>query len=336
MKKGQMKIMPKIYTNSEINKAGKMLVENVSKDEIDKATDIISHWRAAHASYTEIMKNILQKRAGRVDSKAIVVSRLKKLDSIKLKLSLIRDMQLSRMQDIGGCRVVVSNLRKASYLNKILKRFTSKFKLINEKDYILHPKRTGYRGYHLVYEYEHNNKEEYRILVEVQVRTMLQHAWATAVETVGLFTGSALKSNIGDEKWREFFIMVSKLFSLEEIEKREDQKSIIKTLRNFNRSNHFIEQMNSFVITMDKMKDHVSGGYFLLVLDYQEHMLRIRSFSNDELEKASQAYMEAETKSNHNAVLVSAKTFDEIKSGYQNYFGNMQLFLDTYKTIMKR
>jgi len=37
----------------------------------------------------------------------------------------------------------------------------------------------------------------------------LQHAWATAVEAVGIFTKQALKSNIGDGEWLRLFALMS-------------------------------------------------------------------------------------------------------------------------------
>jgi hypothetical protein len=41
--------------------------------------------------------------------------------------------------------------------------------------------------------------------VEVQVRTQLQHSWATAVEAVGLFRREDLKAGRGDLDWLRLF-----------------------------------------------------------------------------------------------------------------------------------
>ncbi len=54
------------------------------------------------------------------------------------------------------------------------------------------------------------------MLIEVQLRTRLQHNWATAVETVGIFTGEALKSSQGNEDWQDFFRLVSTWFAHKE------------------------------------------------------------------------------------------------------------------------
>ncbi|MDQ5968602.1 MAG: hypothetical protein QG561_253 [Patescibacteria group bacterium] len=62
------------------------------------------------------------------------------------------------------------------------------------------------------------------MLIEIQLRTRLQHNWATAVETVGIFTGEALKSSQGNEDWQRFFQLVSTWFAI-----KEEQKVIPNT-----------------------------------------------------------------------------------------------------------
>lgn len=46
----------------------------------------------------------------------------------------------------------------------------------------------------------------------MQIRTAIQHSWATAVEMVGLFRKESLKSGLVDIKWLRFFELVSELF----------------------------------------------------------------------------------------------------------------------------
>ena len=71
----------------------------------------------------------------------------------------------------------------------------------------------------MVYEFESKSPQftQYNgMLVEIQLRTQLQHYWATAVETVGIFTGEALKSSQGNLDWQEFFRLASSWFALRE------------------------------------------------------------------------------------------------------------------------
>ena len=330
-------IVSRKYTNGEINRAGNILRNNSLTDEAVKETiEIISDWRAAHSPYNEQLFNLLTKRGKKVDSKTVLVNRLKKIESIKLKLDINPKSQLSRMQDIGGCRAIVRDIKKATSLKNRMLKFTGKFIVIKENDYISIPKKTGYRGYHIVYEYK-TKDDEYRILLEVQIRTKIQHAWATMVETVGLFTNQALKSNIGPEEWKNFFVLTSKLFEADEMNRKEGIKDIITDLKTINRKHHLIDQINGFGIYLDKYRES-NSPYYLLVFNYETKNLTITSYSKDDLEEAVMDYKIAEESKigqQSNAVLVSANNFEDIKTGYQNYFANTSMFLEEYKRILK-
>lgn len=325
------------YTNGEINRAGDVLRKNsLSDDVVKQPIEIISDWRAAHGPYNDQLFSLLTKRGKKVDSKIVLVNRLKKIESIKLKLEINPESQLSRMQDIGGCRAIVRDIKKANYLKNRMLKFTGKFLVKKEDDYITNPKKTGYRGYHIVYEYKARN-DEYRILLEVQIRTKMQHAWATMVETVGLFTNQALKSNLGSDEWKNFFILTSKLFEADEMNEKKGIKDIIADLKVMNRKHHFIDQINGFRIYLDKYKES-DLAYYLLVFNYETKKLRITSYSKDDLESAVLDYKQAEKEIGEqqiNAVLVSANNFEDVKTGYQNYFANTSMFLEEYKRIIK-
>ena len=86
-------------------------------------------------------------------------------------------------------------------------------------DYIKEPKDDGYRGIHIAGRYHPRvaDREPWRDQrIEIQLRTHLRHAFATAVETVTTFTKQPLKFGAGPEEWRRFFsLMGSALADLE-------------------------------------------------------------------------------------------------------------------------
>jgi hypothetical protein len=52
--------------------------------------------------------------------------------------------------------------------------------------------------------------------IEIQLRTQLQHAFSTSVETVTTFTRSPLKFGGGPDEWRRFFALTGSAFALRE------------------------------------------------------------------------------------------------------------------------
>lgn len=95
-------------------------------------------------------------------------------------------MAFSRMQDIGGCRAVVGTATKVDSLVATCEGAAGRSKgpeLIRKYDYISSPKSDGYRGVHLIYRYRSAAKEKKAwngLRIEVQIRSRLQHAWASA------------------------------------------------------------------------------------------------------------------------------------------------------------
>lgn len=209
------------FSNNEINKAGDILASNVSSpDKIDSAGNILSNWRSAHSFPLHTFAIRLRKLAAESDSDALVVRRLKRTPSIikKLKRLQTNKMQMSRMQDVAGTRAVLKDMIAVDKLFDLyLKRKGIKHKLHNLKNYITQPKNDGYRSIHLVYKYYSDKNSEYDgLLVEIQIRTKIQHFWATAVETVDHFTRQAIKSNEGEKDWIDFFRLVSSIFAIAE------------------------------------------------------------------------------------------------------------------------
>ena len=108
-------------------------------------------------------------------------------------------MELARMQDIGGLRAIVRSVAVVKTLELAYKNSRFKHTPGSSKNYLDSPKPDGYRGVHLIYRYQNPIATEYNGLsLELQLRTHLQHAWATAVETMGTFLGQALKSGQGE------------------------------------------------------------------------------------------------------------------------------------------
>lgn len=110
------------YSKSQINKAGKQLNQVLDEKELDDAILVINDWRTLHLvplTYLENqLKEILQEN--RIVS-YLMSSRLKRLESIQKKIKNTPDMQLARVHDIGGIRIVLHDIKAVERLKDILK-----------------------------------------------------------------------------------------------------------------------------------------------------------------------------------------------------------------------
>src|SRR3990167_6163847 len=146
------------YKKSKVDQAGEILInENYSKKDIDGATLILDNWRSSHSFPLHTFKIRLKRVSKLVDPKALAVQRLKRTPAIIKKLQRKYEgrnpsMKLSQMQDIGGCRAVLSGVREVERLcseyyhvdkNTRGKHCDLKHEFKNKKDYINNPKYDG-------------------------------------------------------------------------------------------------------------------------------------------------------------------------------------------------
>ncbi len=179
------------HSRNQVDNAGFTLAGHSSgRLPATTAYPIINNWRSAHNYPLNTFQVTLRRNCSKVDSDYTVAQRIKRLTSIRAKLQRHDSMQLSQMQDIGGCRAILTSVDNVNALVKLYERSRFKHKLRNKKDYIINPKGDGYRGVHLIYEYVGSPLTSCydKLKIEIQIRTDLQHIWATSVETVGLFT----------------------------------------------------------------------------------------------------------------------------------------------------
>lgn len=331
------------YSKSEINKAGKTIADkNSSKKERQDALKVLNNWRSSHTYPLQVIASNLRSK----NSDSIVVQRLKRLDSITGKIERFPKMDLYRMQDLGGCRVIVDsidevysamNQYKSSRIRHILKR---------EYDYIQNPKESGYRSYHMVYQFHSDRKETYNknMLIEIQFRTKIQHTWATAVEMMGIYTKSNLKSSQGNEDILRFFTLVSSILALKEgtpvcPNTSESADELIKEIKSLDSKHNIVSTLSGLnvAIDFDEKNENKKNKYkyYILILDYSRRKMRIRSFETKNVEIATDIYnrLEDELKSDKNIVLVSASSFDSLRAAYPNYFTDIQEFVDMMRLL---
>ena len=313
-----------------------------AEEEIQNARGVIDNWRAAHAYPLQVFYTNLRRKAGnRTD--VIVAERLKRLNSIVDKLQREPGMELYRMQDLGGCRMVVPTLDEVYYFSRKFQNSRIRHEPKTPKDYIKNPKPSGYRSLHLIYRFRTDTPEKeiynrYPMLIELQFRTHLQHIWATAVESIGIFTDQALKFGRGDEAVKRFFILVSSLFALHEgcpivPGTIADENELISEIEHIDNQHHILDLLRAIRTVVDLEVRNIPDrrGYYILQLNYQTHMLKRHYFKPSEIEKASMIYDYLESKRAKepvDIVLVQAASFSAVKQAYPNYFMDIGEFVE--------
>ncbi len=345
-----MSWLPFTLSKSKIKLAWELLALNpLDRD----ALDTLAEFRSAHAyPLNSIQANLRTKAKKIAGAKWVIISqRLKRIPSILSKLTRESGMNLARMQDIGGCRAIFSSITEVYGCMNAMRMSTMQHNPPRKlNDYIENPKSSGYRGIHMIYEFISDSAQfsQYTgMLIEIQLRTKLQHYWATAVETVGIFTRQSLKSSQWSEEWQQFFRLASNWFALREwqnlIPWLPDAKEWIRTALKQYMSQLKIEETLAWFSHTLKLVEKISWEekqkewYILLILDTTAHTIQIKRFSNSEINLATDLYANQEQKNqgsqDKQIVLFSLESAINLKKAYPNYFWDTTDFMKNLSEV---
>lgn len=315
-------------SKSRVNKAG----DNVrSSRATPEDLAVIEEWRAAHRGVINTFQGILRNRLR--GQRVTVAQRHKRRNTIFDKLQRLPRMQLARMDDVAGCRLIFRNEKELRKFRRSFHsaRFNHKLRHDPDKyDYIKNPKSTGYRGIHDVYEYDvssYAGRALKGLYVEIQYRTLVQHAWATAVEIVGFITESQPKFERGDDRYHQAMAYASEILSraheghtgpfpnlsdrdvLESFLALDDELNLLPTLRGLHQAKSDISDKKNSILIFD------SSGE-----------LTIRSFRDapDALRELFELEKEMPGK---DIVLVRADSSEEVRTAFRNYFTDAREFV---------
>ena len=317
------------HSNSAVKRAAGNLVDNrmTLQEKLD-CLSILANFRSSHNYPMQPIISYFRKKALEVDKKAIVVRRLKRIPSIIDKLKRFPGMQVTTMADIGGIRIITKNIKTVQDIKNHIVKGRTRSKLIGERDYLTHPKDSGYRGIHLIYSYQGSKTAYKGRRIELQIRSHIQHAWATAVEIVGTFLGKNLKASQGDEEWLAFFRLVSSAFAC--LEKNQQLKStqqeeLQKTIEELN----VFDSLVSFSVAA--RESDKKEGFYLLKLNIAHREITAQHINKSFVQEAYEEYRRIEQEisedTTKDVVLVSAESLKELKKAYPNYFADTHLFL---------
>ncbi|NTW14579.1 MAG: RelA/SpoT domain-containing protein [Candidatus Moranbacteria bacterium] len=340
-------------SKEQINKAGASLVSNPN-DKV--ALDLANRWRACHAYPINTFNATLRIKSKAFNESVIVAQRLKRMPTIVDKLKRYPSMKLARMQDIGGLRAVLTSTKCVYELASSYKDTRFRHELVNEKDYIKEPRdEDGYRSIHLIFKYKGANSIANKydgLLLELQIRTKLQHIWATAVETMGTFLGQALKARLGDKEWQDFFALVSSAFAISERmpvlprHRELSKEDIYRAIQKANEELGVLERIKGYAVAVEVISNRPDSSrrghsYHLVVLNSDARSVQVKSYKKGAVKQALEDYSNIENRALNGekieAVLVSAGgPLAVLRQAYPNFFLDIKDFVGKIEDIVRK
>jgi hypothetical protein len=340
------------YSMKDVKRAGEIIAGELSwsadsEPAIREAFQIANNWRDAHAYPMRSVRYSLIWFMRHHNLEGITAARLKRMQAIRRKLRRIPH-NMSQLQDLGGCRAILPAISDVRSLVALLKE-RSRHHLRNEDDYISNPKKDGYRSHHLMLSYRgkgdaavHDDRR-----IEVQIRTRLQHSWATAVEAVGLFRREDLKGNHGSPDWLQLFKLMSAEFAVAEgcqeppnVPPHNERIVEIKNLAQALGATNMLDNLSYAVRATDVYVEPSSKpSYYLIQFDNATKQVTLSPYflpKSAVLEYDNAESFDNQTgKDTTNIVLVEADKLENLKDAYPNYFGDVQLFKTQLGRIVK-
>ena len=330
-------------SRGQVNRAG-----NRVRDGSETSDDIavINTWREAHRHVINSFQAILRKRTR--GSNIVVAQRHKRQHTISDKLIRFPKMQLSRMDDVAGCRLIFGSIEELrGFRETFHKSSRFKHKLKNEPDkydYLAHPKDSGYRGIHDVYEYNVNStagRDRKGLLIELQYRTSHQHAWATAVELVGFLTEDQPKFDRGDGRIKCILRLASEIIArafekmpsclpdlsdrdvVEQFAALDADLNFMRMLRGLNSANRHISKAKDIILIF--RGTGTGEREPMEVRPYRSTPAALRALF--ELEQADPGI---------DVVLVRSERPEDVREAFRNYFSDARQFIKLIRNGSRR
>lgn len=290
----------------------------------------------------------------------MTASRNKRIETIISKLRRPEKPKLDRIHDIAGTRIIFENIKSLEDYIDILENtelVNFKEKINEDKNrynYIKNPKSDGYRSIHKVFYYSSNipystlNEKSFNLenkKIELQLRTRLQHIWATTVEIYDIINKSNIKTgthNKLETKEGLFFKKCSLVF--EGIESNDVEKIKININEIF-RDKDLVEIYNRLkgiknIKNIQLPKTLGSDEVFILITDLNKG--KTTFFTTEPIEKndkqdtflinASYRRLEEKnTKGEYILLLLTLGDIKKLKNVYPNYFLNTNKFISILK-----
>ncbi len=207
-------------SKAQVDKLG----DRLRQDPIDEADlKLLDEYRKSFGeAYTEVV-DAISEHLKTVE----IAGRPEKSTSALIEKLRRESARLSQIQDIAGCRIVVHNIEEQ---DKTIKALRLLFPSITVVDRRIKPS-FGYRAVHVIV-------AMFGKLVEVQVRTLLQHNWALFSEKLADEVDPLIKYGGGDDQAIKLLVDISQI-----IDELETIEEFGRLERNSDKAQKFYEKM---------------------------------------------------------------------------------------------
>ena len=210
-----------------------------------------------------------------------------------------------------------------------------------------HPNNDGYRGIHLITRHDAPSVDLRGLFCETQVRTRLQHAWATALETYDVASREGLKFGRGSENAKRFFQIASALFAMAEGGSTtgvvaESVEELRRELLEIEEQDHIQKRLQACSGSVAILSDESFSGaaYCVLDIDFELQCTSLYTFSEEDVSKAERLYFELERRTLEgestlkDALLVKVSSLKGLGDAYPNYLVNVRFFLESLSRLL--
>lgn len=306
----------------------------INQDDYEQIRKDMDAWRYRHMRpMDDIFDAINELKEKHPEFDYDVAERLKRLPSILGKLHRFPTMKLNQIQDIGGVRIICSDIDQLMALLPLLDEILPEYR---EKNRLENPAPSGYRGIHRIYKKD-------GVCVELQIRTMLEHVWATSVESIDVLRGTAMKNGEDGAAWTEFFQLLSSLFAASEqlpmLEKHEglDVIDLATKVKELEKTDSILSKLRSYASTNSllAMPSFYPEAYYVLLERKGNNNVEVIYYPENQTERAFIDYEKNErNKNSSDKVLVSISDVEKISKIYPNYFVQLEKIASTLDDLL--
>jgi ppGpp synthetase/RelA/SpoT-type nucleotidyltranferase len=315
------------YTGGDIKRLGEKILDTEGKLNSEELA-MLQEFRTSFSQPLIDTFNRIIAIKNNVRQSAIVAFRLKRISTIINKVIREPEMNLYRMGDVAGIRLILENDRE---VYKALELIQDQFEQSGRiRDYIKNPKKIGYRGIHIYVKDKVFGKR-----IEIQIRTSNHHNWSTLVEITDHQYKTRLKE-LGynsNPKFAEFHSLMSSDKELTDNE--ADLIYEILNKYNFITDLSKLFRKNNREVKLQWERLRKKSKYFLIEV-FKNEVPILKGYKN--FEDAEKDYFKTyQEKENSEIVLtaISNPSFQQISIAYANYILSYHRFIKDVEPIIK-